>query len=118
MASTAPARIDVELFESARAAGALMSRSGAQQVSHWARLGRELEASEALSQRTIARVLAGETRYDDAPAVEQAVVRARWGERLDERLATLDLATKFSEQGRHYAELDDDGAVLEHPASS
>lgn len=38
-------RVDAGLFESARRQGELMSRSAAQQVEHWARLGCALEAS-------------------------------------------------------------------------
>ena len=38
-------RVSAALFESATAAGEVLSRSAAQQVEHWARLGRALEAS-------------------------------------------------------------------------
>ena len=37
-------RIGAELFEVARAEGVLMSRSAAQQVEHWARIGAALES--------------------------------------------------------------------------
>src|SRR5881394_1846291 len=59
-----PTRVDQSLFEAARAAGALYSRSAAQQLAHWARLGRELEASPSVTQDAIARVLAGQALYD------------------------------------------------------
>jgi hypothetical protein len=38
-------RIGAGIFDSAREEGALMSRSAAQQIEHWARLGAALEAS-------------------------------------------------------------------------
>ena len=38
-------RVSEALFESATAAGVVLSRSAAQQVEHWARLGRALEAA-------------------------------------------------------------------------
>ena len=38
-------RVSEALFESATADGELLSRSAAQQVEHWARLGRALEAA-------------------------------------------------------------------------
>lgn len=38
-------RVGEELFTAAREEGALMSRSAAQQIEHWARLGAALEAS-------------------------------------------------------------------------
>lgn len=115
MPTSSPARIDDELFDSAKAVGALMSRSGAQQIAHWARLGRELEASESLPHRDVARALLGGVRYDDVPAVDQAEVRTLWAERVAARLSTLNLAEDFA--GRSYVELDDDGSVVEQVPS-
>jgi len=37
-------RVGTEIFDSAREAGELMSRSAAQQIEHWARIGAALEA--------------------------------------------------------------------------
>lgn len=52
-------RIGTELFDEARQRGELMSRSAAQQVEHWARLGAALEAS-GLSVAEIAELLHGQ----------------------------------------------------------
>lgn len=112
MATTSPTRIDDDLFASAKAVGEVMSRSASQQVSHWARIGRELEAAASVSQRKIAEVLAGDGSYDRLTAEEQAVVRAEWSERLDLRIATLDLARSAAAEGRSYVELDADGQVV------
>ncbi len=112
MATTAATRIDDEVFESARIVGEAMNRSASQQVTHWARIGRELEASASVSARRIASVLAGRTSYDDVDAESQAVVRAEWSERIDSRIAELDLVQVFTAQGRPYVELDEDGAVV------
>jgi hypothetical protein len=112
MATTSPTRIDDDLFASAKAVGEVMSRSASQQVSHWARIGRELEAAASVSQRAVAEVLAGEGSYDRLTAEGQAVVRAEWSERLDARIASLDLARSFADGGRSYVELDDDGNVV------
>src|SRR4051812_37648299 len=87
--STMPTRVDQGLFEAARAAGALYSRSAARQLAHGARLGRELEASPSITQDAIARVLAGQASYDDLPAPAQAVVRVEWDGRVAATLAEL-----------------------------
>ena len=116
MATTSPTRIDDDLFASARAVGEVMSRSASQQVSHWARIGRELEAAASVSQRSVAGVLAGEQSYDRLTAEEQAVVRAEWSERIDARIASLDLARSLAAEGRSFVELDDDGRVLHRAA--
>lgn len=112
MASTSPARIDDDLYASAKLAGEVQSRSAAQQVVHWARIGRELEASASISQKDIADVLAGSRSYDSLTAKEQAVVRAEWAERMDARREALNLAEQFAAAGRTWVELDDDGKVV------
>lgn len=121
MASTSPTRIDDDLFSAAKAAGALMSRSAAQQVNHWARIGRELESAGSVSYRDIAAVLAGCTSYDTLNAHEQAVVRAEWDERMTQLRESLDLAGEFSAAGESWVEADEHGRAVErgpHPPQS
>lgn len=113
MATTSPARIDDDLYASAKLAGSVQSRSASQQVAHWARIGREIEASASISHREIAEVLAGSRSYDDLDPKEQAVVRAEWAARMDERRDALDLAAEFTGAGRTWVELDDKGRVVE-----
>jgi len=113
MASTSPARIDDELYASAKLAGEVQSRSASQQVVHGARIGREIEASQSISQREIADVLSGGRSYDDLTPKEQALVRAEWSVLLDERRAALDLAEEFAAEGRSWVELDASGAVVQ-----
>lgn len=117
MASTSPTRIDDELYESAKVVGRHMDRSASQQLAHWARIGRELEAGATVSMRAVADVLVGAGDYDHLGAEEQAVVRTAWGERVAARLATLDLAATFSDEGRSYVELDDAGTVVRQRAA-
>ena len=112
MAST-PTRIDNELFEQARLVGGLMSRSAAQQIAHWANIGRELESAGGVSVRAITDVLAQRSSYDALTDEEQAIVRAEWAERIEERQAALDITGEFAAQGRSWVELDDDGQVVE-----
>jgi hypothetical protein len=113
MGTTSPMRVDDDLYASAKIVGEVMSRSASQQITHWARIGRELEASEHVSARRIAEVLSGATAYDDLGPEDQAVVRVEWSERLEERRRALDLAAEFTAAGRSWVELDDDGRVVE-----
>ena len=113
MATTSPTRIDDEVYASARLVGSLMSRSTAAQIAHWARIGREVEASDGVSSRDIAGVLAGSREYDGLTSYEQAVVRAEWAERIDAGREALDLAREFAAQGRSYVELDENGDVVQ-----
>lgn len=113
--STTPTRFDAALFESAQAAGARTHRSAAQQLAHWALLGRELEAASGLAQRDIDRVLAGQLSYDHIGDRDQAAVRTAWREGIDADLASLDLRSRFEAQGRtRWSEADEQGNVTVH----
>ncbi len=113
MGTSLPTRIDGDLFASAKASGDVMSRSAAQQINHWARIGRELEASQSVSHRDVARVLAGEQSYDGLGAREQALVRAQWHERMSDLRSGLDLQAEFEAAGQRWAEADERGHTVE-----
>lgn len=59
-------RVGAEIFESARQEGVLMSRSAAQQIEHWARLGCALEAS-GFSVAQLAQLLSTGGAHDARP---------------------------------------------------
>ena len=107
-----PTRVDGELFDAAKSVGAVNSRSAAQQINHWARIGREFEASGRVSQRDIERVLAGDGSYDTLGEREQAIVRASWDEQVAARIAALDFETEFADAGETWSEADDAGRLI------
>jgi hypothetical protein len=112
--ATMPTRIDRALFEAAKAAGELQSRSAAQQLDHWARVGRELEASPAVTHDEIARVLVGQASYDTLTDRAQAFVRVSWNQQMAERIDTLDFAEQLRVTGQPWVEADADGTVIVH----
>ncbi len=114
MAGTAPTRIDEDVANAAKVAGELLSRSAAQQINHWARIGRELEASKGISQRDIAQVLGGRSLYDALNVREQAIVRAEWNERMTALRESLNLAAEFTAAGESWVEADENGKVVAH----
>ena len=112
MASTIPTRVTTELFNTAKVVGDMTSRSAAQQIEHWARIGREVELASTLAQRDITAVLSGSMEYDDLGTEEQAVVRARWASLMKERRESLDLVRDFGVRGETYVDLDDQGRIV------
>jgi hypothetical protein len=116
--SSSPVRLDSEITSSARKTASAMSRSVAEQISHWARLGRELERSPEVSLARIQKVLEGKAQYDGLAAEEQAVVRTQWAERMKGLHAQLRLDREFLQKHYDYAELDDKGRVLIRPAAA
>ena len=107
-----PIRIDAQLYAEAGDSAKLHSRSKAQQLAHWARIGRELESSPSVSVRDVEAVLAKERSYDDLGLKEQAIVRAAWSQRLENRREQLNLEQEFASEGRAWVELDEDGRVV------
>ena len=113
MKTSTPVRIDADLYAAASSIAPTMSRSTAQQISHWANIGRELEASPGVSVEHVARVLAGSKSYDSlATEEEQALVRSFWAARIGALSDNLRLEDDFIAEGRPYAELDETGAAV------
>ena len=111
--ASSPVRLDEELIRSAGLVAPLMSRSVAQQVAHWAAIGRELESSADVSLARIAAVLSGRRRYDRLTPEEQALIRAEWARRIEILRRGLRLDRAFTVEGVRYAELDSSGRVVE-----
>ena len=114
MAQTIPTRVTTELFDTAKVIGDMTSRSAAQQIEHWARIGREIELASTLAQRDIAAVLAGSMEYDSLATEEQAVVRAKWARLVRERRESLDLERDFGLRDETYVDIDDEGRIVRH----
>ncbi|WP_186629377.1 TA system antitoxin ParD family protein [Rhodococcus sp. BP22] len=112
MGTTSSLRIDDDLYAAAKIAGSAASRSAAQQVAHWALVGREIETSHQVSTREISAVLAGRKSYDTLSVREQAVTRAAWSERMESVTESLNFESEFSAEGRPFVEADEDGNVL------
>lgn len=115
---TIPMRVEGELFEAARETGATMSRSAAQQLQHWARIGRELESAPAVAHATVQRVLDGRAPYDSLPDTAQAVVRAAWDEESERLARSLNFAAEFSSEGSGWVEADEAGKVVDRARPS
>ena len=116
MGATSPVRLPADVYDAAVAHGAVHSRSVQEQVTHWARIGRELEASPHVNHQAVTRVLAGEGSYDLLGEREQAIVRATWTERAEARRQSLDFEVEFVAAGESYSEGDEHGNVIIHLA--
>jgi hypothetical protein len=119
MGSTAatPTRVNKDVYAAAKVAASLTGRTVAEQLSHWAKVGSEVEAIALLElrrrRRTAQDLLAGRD-YDSLPADEQALVRTTWDEEMDERLVSTGIAADKRTAGQPFITLDDDGNVVRH----
>lgn len=113
-----PTRIETDLYDAAKSAGAVLSRSAAQQINHWARIGRELETAQGISISDITAVLAGRGSYDELGAREQAVVRAEWDERITQARSELNFETEFMAADEPWVEATPEGETVNRTAPS
>lgn len=111
MALSPPTRIEADVYAAAQAAGAAHARSTAQQLTHWARIGRELERS-IVSHSSIDDVLHGRRPYDSLDDYDQAAVRAAWADALQENAGGIDLTAELAAEGRSWSEGDDEGQIV------
>ena len=112
MRTSPPTRLPSDVYDAAADEAKRSSRTTPQQIAHWARIGREFEASPGVSHRDVARVLAGDGSYDALSEREQAIVRAAWDERMTSRREGLDLSAEFIAAGESWSEADDDGNLV------
>lgn len=112
MGNTQPVRIDRELYDDASATASVQSRSAAQQIAHWARIGRAFESSPGVSLERVHRVLNGTLSYDEIDSREQAIVRSEWDRGVEEEIGRLRLDEEFAAEAREYVELDENGEVV------
>ncbi len=117
MPTSSPIRIDEDVFASAKQAGEILSRSAAQQVNHWARIGREIESAPGLRVADITKVLTGEQPYSSLPGREQAVVRAAWADNIAALRAGLNFEDEFTAAGTDWVEALPDGSVVHRSAT-
>lgn len=67
--------------------------------------------------RGIAEVLAGSRSYDDLDPDSQRAVRAEWDAKIEARRAALNLAERFTAEGRSWVEASQEGTTADHPAA-
>ena len=106
------AQVDADLYQLAASEAKVTRGRAGQLISHWARIGRELEQSTEVSQERVASVIGGQSGYDSLQKKEQTVVRAHWKQRIEDTRSNLRLDRRFTSEGKAYAELDDEGNVV------
>lgn len=89
-------RINERLFQAAQSSGALLSRSAAQQVEHWARIGAAVEAS-GLSVAAITALL---RHAGDGAGVEHTTEQALWAFKRERQQADLAAAAHDARRDR------------------
>lgn len=110
---TVPIAIDADLVSAASLVAPLEHRSIAHQLSHWARLGAELERSESPELRRVRRVAAGGAQCSELDDDERGAADALIDGRIADRAARVRFGEVVRSAGQTTVSVDDDGNLVE-----
>jgi hypothetical protein len=111
-----PTRIAADVFAAAKEAAARESRSAAQQIDHWLRVGQSVALHQTASRRRIDAVLAGALPMSALRADERTVVNAELDARIVEKAHATALGHVVAARGVTTVALDEDGRLVEYRA--
>lgn len=106
-----PTRIASDVYAAAQQVAVRESRSAAEQVNHWARIGQSLAMHQAASRRRIDAVLAGTLPMSVLRPDEREVVNAELDAAITSRAQSTPLGKAA---GGTTVALDDDGRLVEY----
>ena len=107
-------KLSTELVESARRESRLWSRSMTQQIEHWARIGRSIERSDAISVERIRAALSAELELDALDAEERAAATGQLEGLVFRPGGDADLARRLRDEGVPLSGVDADGRLVAH----
>lgn len=109
-----PTRIAPDVYAAAQQVAVRESRSAAEQVNHWARIGQSLAMHQAASRRRIEAVLAGTLPMSVLRPDEREIVNAELDAAITARAQSTPLGQAASAAGVTTVALDDDGRLVEY----
>ena len=109
-----PTRIAPDVYAAAQQAAVRESRSAAEQINHWARLGQSLALSQSASRRRVEAVLAGSLPMSVLRPEEREVVNAELDAAITAAAQSTPLGLAASAAGVTTVALDDEGRLVEY----
>lgn len=118
MARTAstPTRVAADVAAVAAAVAPSESRTVAEQINHWARIGMQVERSGTVATRKVLAVAAGEAQFSTLDPQERETAHSIIDAEIAERVANERFGPAARMAGRTTVSLDDDGNLIEIPA--
>lgn len=114
-----PVRIGDDVYAAARRVGASASRSAAQQVDYWVRVGRAVTMAEAGVRRRIDDAIAGRRPMTELSAQERLMANAEIDAAIEQAAVTTNYAERLAAEGITTVTMDDDGRLItRHPDGS
>lgn len=107
-------RIEADLYEAAKVAASQESRSTAQQVDFWARIGRRVTAPGTAARRRIEAAIAGELSLRELTEPERIVANAEIDESIIRAATSTNVKDQLLAEGKIAVCMDDDGNIVEY----
>jgi hypothetical protein len=107
-------RFAADLVDSAAVEGARQSRSGKQQLDHWARVGRAVSEGQTAARRRIEAALSGSLPMRDLSADERVVLNAEIEAAIQEKLQSTHFGSTLRARGVTTVALGENGDLVEH----
>jgi len=111
--SSTPTRVAEDVATSAKAVALAENRSAAEQISHWARIGMQVERSGSVANRRVLAVAAGRVPFSSLTDDERVVAHALVDARISELAAAQSFGAAARDEGRATVSLDEDGNLIE-----
>jgi hypothetical protein len=108
-----PTRVPRDIAATAKAVAPAENRSAAEQISHWARIGMQVERSASAATRRIVAVATGEASFSSLTDDERVAAHALVDARIGELAAAQSFGAAARAEGHSTVSLDDDGNLVE-----
>lgn len=111
--ASTPTRVTADVAAAAASVAPAESRSVAEQINHWARIGMNVERSASLDNRRVLAVITGESQFSTLTAEERTVAHATIDARMAERVAQQRFGPAARKAGQVTVSIDDQGNLVE-----
>lgn len=112
-ASSTPTRVAQDIAATAKAVALAENRSAAEQISHWARIGMQVERSGSIANRRVLAVAAGQDQFASLTPTERVAAHALIDARIGELAAAQSFGAAVRAEGQATVSLDEDGNLIE-----
>lgn len=111
--SSTPTRVADDVATTAKAVALAENRSAAEQISHWARIGMQVERSGSVANRRVLAAAAGQAQFSSLTDDERVAAHAMVDARISELAAAQSFGAAARDEGHSTVSLDEDGNLIE-----
>ncbi len=108
-----PTRVAHDVARTAKAVALAENRSTSEQISHWARIGMQVERSGSVANRRVLAVAAGRAQFTSLSDDERVAAHAMVDARISELSAAQSFGAAARDEGHATVSLDEDGNLIE-----